>query len=42
MKKKLTILKKLDPKVMAISIYDLDSMKHVMKLLNKIKEEKEV
>jgi GTP-binding protein len=40
LKKKLTALKKLDPKVMATSIHDLDSIEKIQKLLNAIKKEK--
>ena len=38
--KKLAILKKLNKNVIALSIYDEDSLKKVKKILNKIKEEK--
>lgn len=40
LKKKLAIVKKLDPGAIAISILDEDSMKKVQKLLNKIQEKK--
>lgn len=40
LKKKLARLKKLNPKVLALSIHDLDSLKAVQKLLNKITQEK--
>lgn len=40
LKKKLAVLKKLNPQTMAISIYDDTSIKKVMEILNKIKEEK--
>jgi GTP-binding protein len=39
-KKKLAELKKLNPRVMAISIHDQESLKEIKMLLNKIKEEK--
>lgn len=39
-KKKLMALKKINPKVIAISIYDLESIKKIQKILNKIKAEK--
>ncbi|MEK7464180.1 MAG: GTPase ObgE [Patescibacteria group bacterium] len=39
-KEKLKILKKINPKAIAISVYDLDSIKKVQKILNKIKAEK--
>ena len=37
---KLSILKKLNPAVMAVSIHDMDSIKRVEKILNSIKSEK--
>lgn len=37
LKKRLTVLKKLNPKVMAISIADDESIKKVQKVLNGIK-----
>ncbi len=40
LKKKLGVLKKLNKKVIALSIHDEDSLKKVEKILNKIKEEK--
>jgi GTP-binding protein len=40
LQKKLSVLKKLNPQTIAISIYDEESIKKVMEILNKIKEEK--
>lgn len=40
LKKKTATLKKLNPKVQAVSIYDLDSIKKIQKILNKIVDEK--
>ena len=39
-KKKLTILKKLNKNVIAISVYDWDSLEKAKSILNKIKSEK--
>ncbi len=39
-KEKLEALKKIDPKAMAISIHDYDSIEEVKKILNKIKDKK--
>jgi GTPase len=40
LKKKMTIIKKIDPAAIAISILDEDSLKKVQKLLNKIQAKK--
>lgn len=40
LKKKMTALKKLNSKIIAVSIYDMDSIKAVQKILNVIKESK--
>ena len=42
LKKKLTILKKINPSVTPISIHDIDSIEVVKKILNEIAEEKHV
>ncbi len=42
LKKKISVLKKIHPNIIIISIYDWDSLEKVKEILNKIKEEKSI